>query len=231
MEFNCHQIVERYILNQNPLYAFSFPLSLLLAIIIFGVSKAYKWSDNSYVIQILIPILTFFLSMVIIDIISRAMISKKEKARLLELCSLWMHDPEVKNNPLLNKIIDMDLVANYEGKYEKFSNLDNSLPLANFSDSINPVPAKINNPNIVSKENVLANDPTSSLSPYPIRAKENGKICIENSNGCNLCSGTNDNPYNIIAPIPGPMWMPQSAEAVQNRLKNNNYTNAKCAVN
>ena len=32
----------------------------------------------------------------------------------------------------------------------------------------------------------------------------------------------------LIVTIPGPQWLPQSAEAVQNRLKNNNYTEGKC---
>ena len=65
MELNCKEIVERYLLNQNPLYAFSFPIAILVAIIFFGVAKAYKWSDNSYVNQLLIPILALLLTMVL----------------------------------------------------------------------------------------------------------------------------------------------------------------------
>jgi hypothetical protein len=55
---NCETAIEKYLLNQNPLYAFSFPLALLVSIIMFGVSKAYKWSENSYINQILVPILS-----------------------------------------------------------------------------------------------------------------------------------------------------------------------------
>ena len=36
------------------------------------------------------------------------------------------------------------------------------------------------------------------------------------------------NPNNLVAPIPGPTWLPQSAESVQNRLKNGIYTASKC---
>ena len=119
MEINCEQVVEKYLLNQNALYAFSFPLAILISIIVFGIVKAYKISDNSYINQILIPILTFLLTMVLIDVIARLMISKKEQARLIEMCKLWMHEPSVKNHPILSKMIDMDLVANY--KVEKVS--------------------------------------------------------------------------------------------------------------
>jgi hypothetical protein len=51
--------------------------------------------------------------------------------------------------------------------------------------------------------------------------------CLLNSS-CNvLCSGEG-NPCNLVAPIPGPQWQPQSAEAVQRRLINKDYTKAYC---
>ena len=62
MDINCEQVAEKYLLNQNPLYAFSFPLSILIAIIVFGISKAYELSDNSYINQILVPILALLLT-------------------------------------------------------------------------------------------------------------------------------------------------------------------------
>ena len=125
MEINCEQIVEHYLLNKNPLYAFRFPLSILISIILFGVTKAYKWSENSYINQILIPVLTFLGSMVLLDLISRYMISRNEMIKLVQLCKLWMHDPSVKNNPMLNKIIDMNSVLKYNNNVEKFTIQDN----------------------------------------------------------------------------------------------------------
>jgi phosphate/sulfate permease len=81
MEINCGKIAENYLLIKNPIYSFSFPISILVAIIVFGFAKAYKWSNNSYVNQILIPVLALLLTMVLLDIISRLMISKDEKMK------------------------------------------------------------------------------------------------------------------------------------------------------
>jgi hypothetical protein len=217
MEINCEQIVEKYLLNQNPLYAFSFPISLLVAIIVFGFSKAYKWSDNSYVNQILIPILTFLLTMILIDQIARLMIPIEKKIKLVQLCKMWMHDPSVKNHPILSRMIDMDLVSRYTGNIE---NLD----AEHFSNYVSNYITKQE----IKEEIVEPIEENSKLAPFPIQFREVDSKCIENSNCCNLCSGTGENPCNIIAPIPGPQWLPQSAEAVQNRLKNNDYTPSTC---
>jgi hypothetical protein len=225
MEFNCDQIVENYLLNKNPLYAFRFPLSILFSIIVFGISKAYDWSKNSYINQILIPILVFLLSMVILDIISRFMISNNEKIKLVQLCKLWMHDPSVKNHPILSKIIDMDAVSKYNNNIENFTIQDNTYNF-NREEVKNKILEERKNIHVENIENPISE--ISNISPYPLEyKKENDALCIEKSNSCNICSGTN-NPFNLIAPIPGPQWLPQSAETVQNRLKNNNYTEAKC---
>ena len=64
MEIDCDAIVERYLLIKNPIYTFSFPISILLAIIVFGIMKAYNYSDNTYINQILIPFTTLLVSMV-----------------------------------------------------------------------------------------------------------------------------------------------------------------------
>ena len=217
MEINCEQIVEKYLLNQNPLYAFSFPLSILIAIIVFGVAKAYKWSDNSYINQILIPILTFLLIMILIDLIARLMIPSEKKIKLVQLCKMWMHDPSVKNHPILSKMIDMDLVSSYSGNIEH-------LDAEYFSNYV----ANYNNKQKIKEEGVQPIEENSKLAPFPIEFRQVESKCIENSNCCNLCSGTGENPCNLIAPIPGPQWLPQSAEAVQNRLKNNDYTRSTC---
>ena len=243
MEINCEQIVENYLLNKNPLYAFRFPLSILISIVFFGVSKAYKWSENSYINQILIPILTFLLSMVLLDIISRLMISQNEIAKLVQLCKLWMHDPSVKNHPILSKMIDMNAVSKYNN-FEKFTIQDNSYNF-NIQDNIqdNSYNFNINEENnreevknkiLEERKNISVSNvesPVSELlniSPSPLEYKKENALCIESSSACNLCSGSNSNPSNLISPIPGPKWLPQTAEAVQNRLKNNDYTKGSC---
>lgn len=227
MEINCTHVVEKYLLNQNPLYAFSFPIAILTSIVIFGVVKAYNVSDNSYVNQILIPILAFLLAMVLVDIISRLMISKKELHRLTELCKLWMHEPSVKNHPILSKMIDMDLVTKYG--LEKFSTESTWAPI-NVDEDGKIVKNKIiNEQKNISVENVeIPFDTIRGLSPESIDYKKEDSKCIQESDSCSLCSGSNSNPAKLDAPIPGPQWLPQTAEAVQNRLKNNDYTASKC---
>lgn len=226
MEINCETAVEKYLLNQNPLYAFSFPLALLVSIIIFGIAKAYKWSDNSYINQILIPILAFLLTMVLIDVISRMMIKKEEKVRLVELCKSLMSNPSSSiNHPLLNKMLN---------NYKEKSNIE-SFTSEDFSSQHNII-----HDSLMSNKNTIVNNSTNmpidpiceipNIIPYPLEAKSNGSTCIQNSNCCSLCSGSNDNPCNIISPIPGPQWLPSSAETVQNNLKNNIYTPSKCII-
>ena len=225
MEINCETVVEKYLLNQNPLYAFSFPLALLVSIIIFGIAKAYKWSDNSYINQILIPILAFLLTMVLIDVISRMMIKKEEKVRLVELCKSLMSNPSSKDHPLLSKMLN-----NYKEKsnIESFSSGDFSI-----KDNIMHNNLMSNKDTAVNNSKNMPIDPICeipNISPLSLDAVSNGSTCIQNSNCCSLCSGTNDNPCNIIAPIPGPQWLPSSAETVQNNLKNNIYTPSKCII-
>ena len=203
MKNNCDTVIEKYLLNQNPLYAFSFPLSLLIAIIIFGVAKAYKWSENSYINQILIPILGFLLVNVLIDFISKMMINKEEKMKLVELC---------KNN------VEYKVESN-KVNIEKFTNNEN---IANIENEIKTTQEK--------NEVVYSNCQISNISPFPLEYSKDGSLCIQDSNCCSLCSGSNSNPCNINAPIPGPQWLPSSAETVQNNLKNNKYTLSKCPI-
>jgi hypothetical protein len=247
---HCEKIVESFLLNKNPLYIFSFPISLIISIIVFGIATNNKWSSNSYILQILIPILVLLLSMVCLDMISRMMISESEKDRLMKLCNLWMHNPNVKNNPILNNIqrADIDLISLYNGKIEGFENNGNVQrdptlmvnPLAEkdksnkgneIKDDMNNVFINTQNKLIEEIDTIAANDEASSLNPSQIDYEPNqSSICIEKSNSCSLCSGSGSNPSNIVAPIPGPQWMPQTSEHVQQRLKNNDYTKATCSM-
>lgn len=211
MELNCEQIVESYLLNKNPLYAFRFPLSILISIIVFGISKAYKWSENSYINQILIPILSFLLSMVLLDIISRFMISHNETVELLQLCKLWMYDspiPSVENFGIQDNNYSFNMEDNKEELKNKILEERKKIYIENVENPISKI---------------------SNMSPYPLEYNKEKGMCIEKSGSCNLCSGSNSNPSNLIAPIPGPQWLPQTAETVQNRLKNNEYTEGRCS--
>lgn len=204
MNINCENIVERYLLNQNPLYAFSFPISILVAIIVFGVCKAYKISENSYVNQILIPITALLLTIVLIDILARTMIPKHESNILINQCKNWKNSNVTVEN----------FKPNNEFK-EKIVELEENIPeMKNTKENENHLE--------IPHCQIKGLEPSSlNYSNY-----DNSK-CIQSSNCCSLCSNTN-NPCDLIAPIPGPQWIPQSAKSVQDRLVNNDYTASKC---
>jgi len=227
MEINCGKIAENYLLIQNPLYSFSFPIAILVAIIIFGCAKAYKWSNNSYINQILIPVLALLLTMVLLDVISRLMISKNDKMKVTQMCNKWIN----------NKISVENFASKQKHKQNKIPpHILHNMKKDKSKDSKDRI--KFLKKNIMEKmenmntlEKVI--DPIAeipNISPFPLPFSPDGQMCIQNSNGCNLCSDSGQNPYNLIAPIPGPQWLPQSAATVQNRLKNNNYSAAKCPI-
>lgn len=239
MEINCGKISENYLLIQNPLYAFSFPISVLVAIIIFGCAKTYKWSDNSYINQILIPILALLLTMVLIDMISRLMISNEKKMEITQMCNKWMN-----NQTKENFISSHPYVAAHPSNASNASHPSNASNASNASHPSHPSNASnashkkqhkktVEKMSNITDNNIVVNpiEEIPNISPFPIQSKPDGDMCIENSNGCNICSGSGKNPYNLVAPIPGPQWMPQSAATVQNRLKNNIYTSNKCPIN
>ena len=219
---NCKILAETHLLNQNPLYAFNFPIALLVGIVFFGLSKAFKWSSNSYINQILIPIVAFLLTMVIIDVISRLMISKQEKETIMAQCMM------TKEN-FANKMMEKPL-KKMMSETEEYESFNNMLMVAAESPSANVILEE----NIKIKEAIES--PTTdytSYSPMPLESKDfSGAKCIEPSNSISLCSGSGPetNPYHLVTAIPGPQWLPQTAAAVQERLKNNDYSAAQCKL-
>ena len=281
MDLNCKSVIERYFLNNNPLYAFSLPLSILIAIITFGFAKAYNWSDNSYINQILIPILSLVLSLVVIDIIARLMLPQKEMSELINKCKLWTNNQNIKEKFTPKRILQEEeefekLKENYKQKYrkgedseenstqkyrkgedseenstqkyrkekdskkyrkgedseenstQKYRKIKESYENYREGDSEEYYLSKINNIKNETVENPI--ETIGNLSPFPLESIKYNSKCIEDSNCCSLCSGTNINPCNIVAPIPGPNWLPQNAESVQSRLVNNDYTSSKCPL-
>ena len=232
---NCEEIVEKYLLCENPLYTFSFPISLLCGIIMFGILQAYNISNNSYINQLLIPIATIFIVMVLINVISKNMVPTDIKKSLFDKCQSW------KKNQFKKSI-------------EKFkpSNLGSAIlppvpiPAKNDRDKIDPalprdlavnLPINLPVPNlnkIIKIENFTNSveiplDATTSMNPANLEGvKKYTGHCIQPTSNCNFCSGGEPKPKNIVTAIPGPQWLPQTAESVQNNLKNGRFTQARC---
>lgn len=233
MEIDCEALIDRYLLIKNPIYTFSFPISVLIAIVVFGFIKAYKYSDNSYINQILIPLSALLVSMVIIDLVSRALISKEEKERLKKLCSSYMNDPNKLKLIKNQKAINMADVEKYDGNVDGFENENNEQNVD--EPSVNLLEDKSHLSNVHIFDNI-----TTKFVESPNLNRENDELvgnfsksdinCVGDTksyNG-NLCSGADDKPNGLVASVPGPQWLPQDAETVQRRLKTNNYTKSKC---
>jgi len=236
---NCKILAETYLLNQNPLYAFNFPIALLVGIVFFGLSKAFKWSSDSYINQILIPVVAFLCTMVILDIISRLMISKSAKEAIVAQCAskenfansmdkkkMMTAEEEEYTNPKLPMQPPKKMI---EGFNNMFVGPDNNYENKNSNENFNNIVEE----QIRIRENIEAADVDyTSLKPMPIESKDfAGAKCIEPSNCLSLCSGSGaeTNPCNLVTAIPGPQWLPETAATVQNRLVNNDYSAAKCS--
>ena len=73
--------------------------------------------------------------------------------------------------------------------------------------------------------------PAKYMRFQPLKPNADKGKCLLGSDGCNpLCSGYTTNPCNLVAPIPGPQWQVQTAETVQNRLTNQQYSLNKCPL-
>ncbi len=87
---DCSKVVESYLLYQNPFYAFSLPISLIIAIIVYGICVSMKCTSNSYMLQIIIPIVTMIIVNIIIEFVARAMLNKNEINNLTKTCVQYL---------------------------------------------------------------------------------------------------------------------------------------------
>ncbi len=233
MEIDCEALIDRYLLIKNPVYTFSFPISILVAIVVFGLVKAYKYSENSYITQILIPLSALLVSMVVIDLVSRSIISKEEKERLRKLCASYMNDPNKLKLIKQLKSINMADVEKYDGNIDGFENNENEQEQV--ENNVNPLEDRSG----LSKVHIFDNIKTTFIENNNLmnmKSDERGPFsksdvnCVGDTKSYegNLCSGANDKPRHLVASVPGPQWLPQDAETVQRRLKTNNYTKNRC---
>ncbi len=98
MFHDCSKIVESYLLYQNPLYAFSLPISFIIAIIVYGICVSMKCTSNSYMLQIIIPILTIMIVNTVIEFVARAILNKSEINDLTKTCIQYLEKNEHFDN-------------------------------------------------------------------------------------------------------------------------------------
>ena len=254
---NCKYIVEDYLLGKSALYNSRGPLSILATLAVIGCTKYLTISKNSYINQLVIPVTTFILFMILITVIAKLLIPTSAKAELKQKCKLWINDPntsEHPDTPIKSDVININLdeVSKYNGRIdgwhllngreqvrEKFELKDPSMPQAR-SDFV----IRDGNPNVnldtvdvKPQDNLVNGHQIYSATPVggnffddrqPKITDIQTDACLL-GNGCGtLCSGTGVNNCDVVAPVPGPQWQPQTAAAVQNRLNNGNYVPSNC---
>ncbi len=108
---DCSKVVESYLLYQNPFYAFSLPISLIIAIIVYGICVSMKCTSNSYMLQIIIPIVTMIIVNIIIEFVARTMLNKNEINNLTKRCVQYLAKNEhFENSEDSNEIININKV-------------------------------------------------------------------------------------------------------------------------
>lgn len=250
---NCEKIVESYLLNKSPLNHFKYLIALLGSIMMFiYVINVYDF--NQYTEQIIIPLLTFIVILIIIDVLTKLMINKVDKDRLIKQCQLWLNDPNTQKNPRFKDnngllFVNMLAVENYSGMIEGFDNQDNIQSAPDVIDNNNVVidTKKENDDNtpthfinndspqphndnvqvhhiLESGDSLLRNKAPFGTESSDVNQKES---CLFDTTCGSICS-TKNTKAPCVAPIPGPQWQPQSAQSVQQRLKNQNYTKNTC---
>ena len=256
MDICSEKMIEQYLLLKNPLYAFRFPIALLLGIFIYGYFEMKKISSNSYIQQILIPIAAILFVMVLIDMISRVMVSQNEKERLMKLCKMFMAQPHMKG-----RTIDIYMIENYDGKVQGFETTNKSqtsqmpavseMPVQSSEVIMDPfAPRQKSSVKLVpsmeklrkqfSKKEQFENQglvtmPYDSFSkhienPLSLPSMDESGKCIEKSNCCNLCSGSGENPCKVVTAIPGPQWLPQTARSKQQEIVSGQMTPSTCPL-
>ena len=103
----------------------------------------------------------------------------------------------------------------------------NTYPEQNMDNTVRP------QDNLVNGHQIYSHTPMGADFSRPLKPATNipSNDCLL-GNGCGvLCSGTGVNNCNVVAPVPGPQWQPQSARTVQRRLNNGQYVPRVCPQN
>lgn len=208
---NCREMVEENILRDNVLYRYRWSFAILLAIVITAMCQHLKLPG--YVSGLFIPLGTVFLSEKVLDYIARQNLDRSKVVKMITTCDEEIANLDQKIQAAVSNlpnVVDADNVV-----VERFG-----CPYANKED-------KKKFENFYSKEIDLLEqleDKQASANIVP-----NNVGCMMPSDPClSLCSGSGENPCNLVAPIPGPQWQPQSASVVQARLQNGQYVPTSC---
>ena len=254
---NCEKIVENYLLSKCALVQQKYLIALFLSIIMF-IYVINTYNFDQYMEQIIIPLLTFIVVLVIIDVFCQMMINNKEKDRLVKLCQLWINDPNTQKNPRFKDnhgllFVNMNAVSNYNGMIEGFESNGNCQSSPDLKENEKVIDTSKEHDDHT-QTSFPSDSQNNSVMPVPHNnlnevhhIMESGDSLIRNKapfgtesvqlnndesclfgTSCGAICSTKNTKAPCVAPVPGPQWQPQSAASVQQRLANKNYTKNSC---
>ena len=201
----CNKIIDNYLLNKNIIFKNRNILSLIVAL---ACAEYIKLTKVNLINKFIVPICLYIVCMLLLHVLITLVISNKERKMLKEKCMLWINDPENKEKVTEKAvmILNLDEIKNYVKTRETFDNSDDK---DNSVDStITDIPTTVKS-NLTALQQKIQNDLLHKLAPPD-------KITYSNL----------PNP-----PVPGPQWIPDSAEKVQNRLNTGMYVQSLCSFN
>lgn len=228
-QLDCENLIKEFLLNKNPFYQYRLPISILVSVLVFTSVINTKKIKNSYLLQIIIPLGVLVLVYLFINLISNLLISKNELIKMRHICKNWFGSMSIRNHPILSKITDLDIIESYSSQTNTTSLEMLKKTLIPMEEERRPfIKESFSNIENNTKEETESFINSSEYLPVDkeVTVPSSNKCLLSSSCGA-LCSGEGK-PDNLVAPIPGPQWQPQSAAAVQQRLANKDYTKAYC---
>lgn len=244
---NCHSEMNKYLMSENVAYRLRLPISVLLAIIVSVFMKKAHSLDNFLIAHIIIPIGTFLFVWFIIDVCVRNTVSKDKLRNLEDRCN-HMLNPAQELRP--QEVEHLEMKAPVPSK-EKIKDDESDVDV---QEKVHNVGAYIS----VDSHHLKPTTDETPHHPeiaVPVNSTDEDKYGHENTNYLNknkkqyttedapeeecqmgsdkcfpLCSGSDVNNCNVVAPIPGPQWQVQKASTVQNRLSHGVFSEATCPI-
>ena len=215
----CNDAIDLYLLNKNIISKNRNIIALIISLIF---AEYVKLTKNNIINGFIIPICIYILCIVLLNICLPIIISNNERKMLKEKCMLWINDPDNKN---INKniiLLNFNDIKNYVKTHETYENNDLSNNNSSNTDSSNNDNTPDNNSN--NSDTPSNNDMSNNNLNETFTASED--INLHNTEKSTFTKKILQKIN--LKPIPGPQWIPRSAEATQNRLNNGIYVPAYC---
>jgi hypothetical protein len=221
----CNDAIDLYLLNKNIISKNRNIIALIISLVF---AEYVKLTKNNIINGFIVPICIYILCIILLNICLPIIISNNERKMLKEKCMLWINDPDNKN---INKniiLLNFNDIKNYVKTHETYENNDLSNNNSNNNDLSNINDLYNNNSNNSDTSNNNNNLNNNDISNNNLNEKFTASEDI-NLHNTEKSTFTKKILQKInLKPIPGPQWIPRSAEATQNRLNNGIYVPAYC---